>query len=140
MVPNSNRIGEMLSLHPSLNPAVASAAELFTDGQVTDAILRGVASMRGLPLLIEAGAAPDRAEILAQAEAAMGGALANLHICRRLFVAACKRLGAANRLPADQRRAAQGKALGALNRARAELVRAERREAAARAALLALAS
>jgi hypothetical protein len=129
----------MLSIHPNLNPAVASAAELFTDGQVTDAILRGVASMRGLPLLIEADAAPAVADLRDAAEREIIGAAANLHICRRLFVAACKRLGMANRLPADQRRAAQGKALGALNRARAELVRAERREAAARAALASLA-
>jgi hypothetical protein len=56
----------MLSSNPLLNPTVARQAELFTDGQVTDAIFRGVASMRGLPLLIEAGAAPDRAEVLAR--------------------------------------------------------------------------
>jgi hypothetical protein len=51
----------MLSTHPRLNPAVFAQAELFTDGQVTDAILRNVASMRGLPLLIEPGAAPSPA-------------------------------------------------------------------------------
>jgi hypothetical protein len=130
----------MLSHHPLLNPAVSRAAELFTDGRISESLLRGVASMRGLPLLIEAGAAPTSAEVLAQAEDVMVGATANLHITRRLFVAACRCLGMANSLPAAERRAAQSRAICALNKARAEMVRAERREAAARAALLALAS
>jgi hypothetical protein len=130
----------MLHSHPLLNPAVASSAELFTDGQVTDAILRGVASMRGLPLLIEADAAPAVADLRDAAEREIIGAAANLHITRRLFVAACKRLGMANQRPASERRTAQAAAMRGMNKARAELVRAERREAAARAALLALAS
>lgn len=129
----------MLSAHPRLNPAVTRAAEMMTDRRISDAMLRDVAAMRGLPLLIEAGAAPTSAEVLQQAQDAMMGATANLHITRRLFVAACRRLGMANSLPAAERRAAQSRAMGALNRARAELVRAERREGVARAALVTLA-
>jgi hypothetical protein len=130
----------MLSHHLRLNPAVSRAAEMMTDGRLSDAILRDVATMRGLPLLIEPGAAPTSAEVLLQAQDAMMGATANLHITRRLHVAACRRLGMANSLPAAERRAAHSRAMGALNKARAELVRAERREGAARAALLAVAS
>ena len=129
----------MLSLNPSLNPAVARAAELFTDDQVTDAILRGVASMRGLPLLIEPGAAPTAADLRDDAEREWVGAASNARVARSLYATACRRLGMANQMPAAERRAAQGKAMASLNKARAELRRCERREAAATAALTALA-
>ena len=46
----------MLSHHPLLNPAVTRAAELLTDRGLSDALLRDVATMRGLPLLIERAA------------------------------------------------------------------------------------
>jgi len=59
----------MLISSPSrLNPAVFREAELFTDGRVTHAILQGVAAMRGLPLLIELGAAPSPTERAKAAE------------------------------------------------------------------------
>ena len=35
------------------NPAVYREAELFTDGRITDQILRDVAAMRNLPLIVE---------------------------------------------------------------------------------------
>ena len=130
----------MLSAHPRLNPAVSRAAELMSDRGMSDALLRDVAAMRGLPLLIEADAAPSHADLLGRAHDALGGAVANLHVSRRLFVAACRRIGMANQRPAAERRAAQSAAMRGMNKARAELVRAEKREAAARAARAALAS
>ncbi|WP_424140340.1 hypothetical protein [Roseomonas chloroacetimidivorans] len=130
----------MLALHPRINPAVFTQAELFTDGRISDEVLRSVASMRGLPLLIEPGAAPTLAEIAAKAERELVGAMSNLLVCRSLFVAACRRIGMANKRPAAERRAAQAAAMRGMNKARAELIRAERREAAARAALASLAN
>jgi len=130
----------LLATHPRLNPAVVSHAELMTDGRVTDALLRDVAAMRGLPLLIEPGATPCHAEIVDRAEIALVGALSNLRVCRALYVTACRRIGMANQRPAGERRAAQAAAMRGINKARAELIRAEKREANARATLAALAN
>ncbi|HEY8612365.1 MAG TPA: hypothetical protein VIL69_13865 [Roseomonas sp.] len=129
----------MLSLHPALNPAVAREADLFTDGLVTDAILRSVAVMRGRPLLIEAGAAPSATERAEAAERELVGAMSQHRVEAALYRAACRRLGMANQRPAADRRAAQAAAMGALNKARAALRKAERRLAAAQAAMAALA-
>ena len=128
----------MLSLHPSLNPAVSRAAELFTDGQVTDSILRSVASMRGLPLFIEPGAAPTAAERAEAAQIELGRAMAEHRITASLYAAARRRLGMANQRSAAERRAAQAAAMGALNKARAALRKADRRLAAAQAAMSAI--
>ena len=42
-----------------INPAVRRAAELFTDGVITDNVLTSVAAMRGLPLYVERDAVPE---------------------------------------------------------------------------------
>jgi hypothetical protein len=55
---SNKRPSVLLSMHPRLNPAVAAAAELFTDSRATDAVLQRIASMHGLPLYIVPGAAP----------------------------------------------------------------------------------
>ncbi|WP_043838357.1 hypothetical protein [Muricoccus aerilatus] len=129
----------MLSHHPRLNPAVASAAELFTDGRVTDAVLQGIASMRGLPLYIEPGAAPTPGERAAAGERELIGAMSAHRVETALYATACRRLGTANQRPAADRRAAQAAAMGALNRTRITLRKTERRLAAAQAALASLA-
>lgn len=129
----------MLSHHPRLNPTVASAAELFTDGRVTDAILQGIASMHGLPLYIEPGAVPTVTERAAATERALIGAMSAHRVETALYASARRRLGMANQRPAAERRAAQAAAMGALNRVRATLRKTERRLAAAQAAMAALA-
>ncbi|WP_426957988.1 hypothetical protein [Muricoccus radiodurans] len=123
------------SLH--LNPAVRDAADLMTDRVVTDALLWDVAAMKGLPLFVEAGSAIDRT---AAVERELVGTTSNARITASLYRAACRCLGFANAAAPVDRRAAQRKAMGALNKARAEMRKAEKRLTAARAALAALAS
>lgn len=141
----------MLSLHPRLNPAVSAAAELFTDGQVTDAVLQGVAAMQGLPLLIERAphAGPDA---LTLAERELAAATHAHRGAAECFAGACRRLGEANarfhpplraggpRAPIspETRRREQSQAMSWLNSRRALLRKAERRLAAAQAAIAAL--
>ena len=122
-----------------LNPAVAAEAALFTDGRITDAILQGVASMRGLPLFIEPGAVPTITERAEAAQIELGRAAADHRIVTALYAAARRRLGMANQRPAADRRAAQAAAMGALNKARAALRKADARLAAAQASMAALA-
>ncbi|MBI0538983.1 hypothetical protein D9599_25865 [Roseomonas sp. KE2513] len=128
----------LLSMHACLNPAVASAAELFTDGALTDAVLQGIASMHSLHLYIEPGATPTSAERAAAAERALIGAMSARRVEVALYAAARRRLGMANQRPAADRRAAQAAAMGALNRTRATLRKTERRLATAQAALASL--
>ncbi|MFC0389495.1 hypothetical protein [Muricoccus vinaceus] len=130
----------MLSTISHLNPAVTAAAELFTDGRLTDAVLQNVATMRGLPLFIETGAVPTITERAEAAQIELGRASADHRIVTALYAAARRRLGMANQRPAADRRAAQTAAMGALNKARAALRKADARLAAASAALAALAS
>ena len=130
----------MLCTASNLNPAVTAAAELFTDGQLTDSILRSVATMRGLPLFIEPGAAPTITERAEAAQLELGRATADHRIVTSLYAAARRRLGMANQRPAAERRAAQAAAMGALNKARAALRKSDARLAAASAVLAALAS
>ena len=125
----------MLSSSLHLNPAVAAAAELFTDGRLTDAVLQNVATMRGLLLFIEPGAVPTITERAEAAQIELGRATADHRIVTALYAAARRRLGMANQRPAAERRAAQAAAMGALNKARAALRKAERRLAAAASTL-----
>lgn len=130
----------------TINPAVAAAAALFTDGRVTDAILADVAAMERLPLYVPrviAAPCPEEA-----AHAALAGAVARVARVRQEYVAARARLAFANKrqphATAEARRKAsrfaRGEAMRALNRARAACNRAERAEAEARAALAAFAA
>ncbi|TPG41935.1 hypothetical protein EAH89_28220 [Roseomonas nepalensis] len=128
-----------LSRHPHLNPVVSREAELFTDGRMTDAVLQGIASMRGLPLLIEAGAVPTAADRTEATERELIGAMSGHRVEAALYRTARLRLGMANQRPAAERRAAQAAAMSALNRARVALRKAERRLAAAQAAMVFLA-
>ncbi|TPG45685.1 hypothetical protein EAH89_26140 [Roseomonas nepalensis] len=141
----------MLSLHPHLNPAVVREADLFTDGLVTDQILRSVAEMRSLPLLIERTpcAGPDA---LTLAERELAAATHAHRGAAECFAGACRRLGEANarfhpplraggpRAPIspETRRREQSQAMSWLNSRRALLRKAERRLAAAQAAIAAL--
>lgn len=86
----------MLFSHPNLNPAVCAAAELATDGKITDAILRDVAIMGALPLFtVRAPIAAPSA--LTLAERAVVSAEAAVAQARRAFDGARRRLGEANR-------------------------------------------
>ena len=128
-----------LTSNPFLNPVVCREAELFTDGRVTDAVLQGIASRRGLPLLIEAGAAPTAGERAATTEHELIGALSGHHVEAVLYARPAFAWAWWNQRPAAERRAAQAAAMGVLNRARAALRKAERRLPAAQAAIAVLA-
>jgi len=130
----------MLCTAPNLNPAVTAAAELFTDGRLTDAVLQNVATMRGLLLFIEPGAVPSITERAEAAQIELGRAAADHRIVTALYAAARRRLGMANQRPAAERHAARATAMGALNKAHAALRKADARHAAASAALASLAS
>jgi hypothetical protein len=51
-----------------INPAVRSAAELYTDGKITDRTLADVAAMKGLPLYVEIVAQGPNPRDLAEKE------------------------------------------------------------------------
>lgn len=128
-----------------INPAVSAAAELFTDGRITDQLLADVAAMHRLPLHIATVADPGPTD-LDLAFSAVSGAVAFVARARRDYIAARRRLAYANKrqphLTAEARASAgkfhRASAMRDLNRARAECARAERAEATARAALAAL--
>ncbi|MFT8246607.1 hypothetical protein [Roseomonas sp. BN140053] len=137
----------------SLNPAVLAAAELFTDGALTDTVLANVAAMRGLPLhvTLAPAAAPDAAALAAKALQAAEAALRDAVRC---WNGARLTLGEANRtslpplargLPrrpvdAETRRRLQADAMRGINRRRAQLRAAQRALDVARTAFAAVAS
>ena len=137
----------MPTFHPApaghmVNPAVSEAADLFTDGAVTGAVLASVAAMRGLPLYIER-TIPQPPTPTDRALAALASAERALDRAERDYVVAVSRIRAANKaagrnpsgflraLAADQR----ADAFRALNRARVAIRRAERALIDARVAL-----
>jgi hypothetical protein len=118
------------------NPAVLSAAERFTDGLITDQVLRDVAAMERLSLYIDRAPvlSPDAAEL---ARRELANAEASHREIARLYVAARAEIGRANTLGAtpEARRHWRSQAFRMLNKRRAELLHAERRLGTARAAL-----
>ena len=137
----------------TINPAVIAAAELFTDGALTDAVLAGVASMKGLPLFVtvQADAGPSAAD---RAATVLAEADAELRASVRRYNNALDDLRAANRRTAPPLyrgakptaralstvRRMQSQAMAALNRARASVNRAGKAQDAARASLAAVVS
>lgn len=124
-----------------INPAVLSEAERFTDGPITDQVLRDVAAMKRLPLYIDRlPPTPPGAEEMAINSFHMAEAAAQNR--RAEYVKARMRLAAANKRqpylsPEDRRhanRSARADAMRALNIARVALLYAERRLGTARAA------
>lgn len=123
-----------------INPKVYAEAELFTDSKITIDVLERVAARIGQPLHVpstaEAASVADRAARVQELEY-------RVLSWRKLFVAACKRLGEANRrmtvvpvalrryqtpkpIPLATVRQDQAIAMGQLNRARHALKAAER--------------
>lgn len=122
-----------------INPAVHAAAELFTDGRITDHLLADVAAMHRLPLYIEVAPIPQP-DATDAALRALANAEARHRDGIRCYVAARAAIGPANRLGATKEvnRGHRAYAFRMLNKRRAELLRDERGLAAARAALAAL--
>lgn len=143
----------MLYHHPDLNPSVRAAAELATDGVVTDAILHDAAIMAALPLFVVRLATTGPCAVTL-AQRAVAAAEAGVRQAHTSLDGARRRLGLANRrtdpplwkggqprpIPPARVRAAQSDAMRFLNSRRVLVRRMERELAAARAALSALAS
>ena len=114
-----------------INPEVWTRAALFTDGRITDQLLRDVAAMNRLPLYVEqASYTPDPIETAAKAVRNAEAGLAELMRC---YVVARADQRAANRYRPGHH--ARSNAFATLNRRRAQLRAADRRLAEARAAL-----
>ncbi len=114
-----------------INPEVYRRAEFFTDGLITDRILRDVAAQERLPLYVEQ--APYTPDPIETASDAVRNAEAGLAELMRCYVVARADQREANRHPATHYR--RRYVFIMLNRRRAQLRAADRRLADARAAL-----
>lgn len=116
------------------NLAVLAAAEQFTDGRLTDAILADVARMIGQPLHVAVQPyTPDAAEV---ARRAVLNAEAKVREFERLVAFQRRAIGDANRARTPEaRRRLRSIEFGMLNRRRAQLREAHITLGAARVAL-----